>query len=117
MPIHVNNLVEETSVTTGTGNLTTSSVNGRRSFNAVYGNGSTTNVFFYFAANESAAEWEVGIGHMSAATTLVRDSVLYSSNSDALVNFSAGTKRIVNDIPANQQMTQGQIFALPFANP
>lgn len=117
MTLHVDDLVEETSTTTGTGDLTTSSVNGRRTFNSVYSNGSATDVFFYHIANESAAEWEVGTGHMSASTTLVRDTVLLSSNSNALVNFGSGTKRIVNDIPAKQQILIGQVWAMPYVWP
>lgn len=100
----VGNLVHETSITTGTGDQTTVSVNGKRSFNTEFGNGATTNVFYYFISHRSAAEWEVGTGHMSAATTLVRDTVISSSNADAAVNFSAGTKDILNDLPAAQQV-------------
>ena len=100
----VSNLVQETSVTTGTGDLTTVAVNGRRTFNTAFGNGATTNVFYYFVSHQSAAEWEVGTGHMSAATTMVRDTVISSSNADAAVNFSAGTKDVVNDIPGVNQM-------------
>ena len=117
MPSHVSNLVEETSTTTGTGNLTTSSVNGRVTFSTAYSTGSTTNVFYYFIANESAAEWEIGLGHMSASTTLVRDTVMLSSNSNAAVNFSAGTKRICNDFPADRQISIGAAASLPYATP
>lgn len=95
-------LVHETSSTTGTGNFTTSNVNGKRSFNTAFGTGGT-DLFDYYIQNRDAAEWERGTGHLSAATTLVRDTVIDSSNSAAAVNFSAGTKDLTNDVPALSQ--------------
>src|SRR5215468_5683367 len=95
-------LVHQTTTGTGTGNLTLVAVNGKRSFNAAFGTGGT-NVFDYFVSNRDAAEWERGTGHLSDATTLVRDTVLASSNSGSAVNFSSGTKDITNDVPATNQ--------------
>jgi hypothetical protein len=97
------NLVHQTSTTTGTGNLTVAAVNGKQSFSDAFGTGGS-NVFDYFISNQNAAEWERGTGSMSDATTLVRDTVLESTNSDAAVNFSAGTKDITNDVPAANQV-------------
>jgi len=99
-------LVHQTSTGTGTGNLTLVAVNGKRSFNTAFGTGGT-NVFDYFVSNRDAAEWERGAGHLSDATTLVRDTVLASSNAGSAVNFSAGTKDITNDIPASEQNITG----------
>ena len=96
-------LVHETSTTTGTGNFTLTNANGKRSFNTAFGNGAPTDVFDYFISNRDAAEWERGTGHLSAASTLVRDTVKASSNAGAAVNFSAGTKDVTNDIPADNQ--------------
>lgn len=104
------NLIHETSTTTGTGNFTLEAVNGRVLFsNATYGfsTGSTEDVFDYFITNRSAAEWERGTGHMSDASTLVRDTVVESSNSDALVSFSDGIKDVTNDVPAANQYYAG----------
>jgi hypothetical protein len=98
------NLVHQSTTTTGTGNLTLSTVNGKQSFAGAFGTGTTTNVFDYFISNQNAAEWEVGTGHMSDATTLVRDTVVASSNSNSTVNFSSGNKDITNDIPAAKQV-------------
>ena len=98
------NLVHETSVSTGSGNLTLIAVNGKQRFSTAFGTGVTTNVFDYFISNRDAAEWERGTGHMSDATTFVRDTVLESSNGGAAVNFSAGTKDVANDIPAAEQV-------------
>jgi hypothetical protein len=96
-------LVHDQSTSTGTGNLTLTAVNGKRSFNTAFGTGGT-NVFDYFISNQSAAEWEIGTGHLSAATTFVRDTVVSSSNANAAVNFSGGTKDICNDVPAAKQV-------------
>lgn len=98
------NLVHQTTTGTGTGNLTLSTVNGKQSFNTAFGNGVTTNVFVYFISNQGAAEWEYGTGHMSDATTLVRDTVIASTNSNTAVSFSAGTKDVSNDVPAASQV-------------
>lgn len=95
--------VHETTTSTGTGNLTLVNVNGKRSFNTAFGTGGT-NVFDYGISNRDASEWERGTGHLLDATTLVRDTVLASSNAGAAVNFSAGTKDVVNDIPAGNQL-------------
>jgi len=60
--------------------------------------------------HQSAAEWEVGTGHLSAATTLVRDTVLNSSNSNAAVNFSAGTKDVTSAYPFDFAVGQQTIW-------
>jgi len=96
-------LIHQQSTSTGTGNITLSSVNGKRTFNEEFGTGGT-NKFDYFISNQAAAEWERGTGHLSASTTLVRDTVLASSNANAAVSFSAGTKDIANDVPAALQV-------------
>ena len=98
----ISDLVQQTTVSTGTGNLTLQALNGRRSFSTAFGTGGS-NVFFYFIAHTTAGEWEAGTGHLLDSTTLVRDTVTASSNGGSAVNFTAGTKDIVNDIPASYQ--------------
>jgi hypothetical protein len=95
-------LVHQTSASIGTGNLTVIAVNGRRAFSAAFGTGGT-DVFDYFVMNRDAAEWERGTGHMSDSNTLVRDTVIESSNSNNAVNFSSGTKDVCNDVPPATQ--------------
>jgi hypothetical protein len=89
--------VKDSSTTTGTGSLTLagSPPSGFVSFNTAFG----TSANFYYCI-DGGAEWEVGLGHLSGATTLVRDVVYSSSNSNALVNFSAGTHTVFCTIPA-----------------
>jgi hypothetical protein len=70
---------------------------GYQSFSAI-GNGNTT---YYTIAGQTGSEWEVGIGtYTSAGTTLARTTVIASSNSGSLVNFSAGTKDVFVTYPA-----------------
>jgi hypothetical protein len=108
------NLIREESTSTGTGNLTLAAVNGYVRFSdSTYGFGTGgTNAFWYFISNRNAAEWEIGTGHMSDANTLVRDTVIESTNANAAVNFSAGTKDVSSDIPAASQATVGKAAAL-----
>jgi hypothetical protein len=92
--------VRETTTTAGTGTITLlGAVPSCQSF-AVVGNGNTT---YYTIVAYSGTEYEVGIGtYTSSGTTLSRDTVLSSSNSGSLVNFSAGTKDVFVDYPAGR---------------
>ena len=108
----IDNLVRQQSTSTGTGNLTLTTVTGYNSFANAFGTGSATDIFYYFIINLGAAEWEYGTGHMSNSTTLVRDTVLGSTNSNALVNLSAGQLEVICDLPAQQQQTFGHSVAM-----
>lgn len=95
----------ESSTTTGTGDFTLAgAITGFSTFASRYSTGDTC----YYAIKEVDAAggpsgaWEVGIGTYSAANTLTRTTVLSSSNSDALVNFAAGTKRAFVTLTALQ---------------
>ena len=98
--------VKETTTTTGTGTVTLAgAVSGYQSFSAI-GNANTT---YYTIAGQGTSEWEVGIGtYTSSGTTLSRDTVLASSNSGSLVNFSAGTKDVFCDYPAGRAVIGGE---------
>lgn len=114
MTAAISNLVKQTTTTTGTGNLTlTTNSAGFVDFSTAHGTGSTTDVFYYHISNGSAVEWEVGTGHMSASQTFVRDTIIASSNSGSAVNFSAGTKTVVNNVDAGwlQRTTIGRMVA------
>jgi hypothetical protein len=90
--------VKETTTTTGTGTVTLLGAStGYQSF-SVIGNANTT---YYTIAGQTGSEWEVGIGtYTSSGTTLARTTVISSSNSGSLVNFSAGTKDVFVTYPA-----------------
>lgn len=92
--------VQDTSTTTGTGDVTldASPPTGRVAFGSVF---DTSVRFGYMIQTTSGAEWEVGIGYLSAATTLVREEVKASSNSGSLTNFSAGSKTVACVLPAS----------------
>jgi hypothetical protein len=96
--------VNETTTTTGTGTVTLlGAVTGYQSF-AVVGNANTT---YYTIASQTLSEWEVGIGtYTSSGTTLARTTVLSSSNSGSLVNFSAGTKNVFVTYPSGKSVNQ-----------
>ena len=98
--------VKETTTTTGTGTVTLAgAVPGYQSFSAI-GN---TNSTYYTIAGQGSTEWEVGIGtYTSSGTTLSRDTVLASSNSGSLVNFSSGTKDVFCDYPAGRAVIGGE---------
>lgn len=97
--------VRETTTTTGTGTVSLGgAVTDYQSFAAI-GTGNTT---YYTIAGTGTGEWEVGLGtYTSAGNTLSRDTVLASSNSGNLVNFSAGTKDVFCDYPAKRAVTGG----------
>ena len=90
--------VQETSTTTGTGTLDLDgAVTGYQGF--VAGAGDTSYIPYTIvgqAGGGAAGEWECGYGTVTDAApdTLSRTTVVSSSNSGSLVNFSAGTKDV-----------------------
>lgn len=98
MALVLKDRVKSNTTTTGTGTIVLGGAAlGYQSF-AVIGNANTT---YYTIADSTAGDWEVGIGtYYSGNTSLVRNTVLSSSNSSALVNFAAGTKDVFVTQPA-----------------
>lgn len=106
--------VKDTTTTTGTGTITVSGTApaGYEAFATAYAVGDTR--IPYAISSAGGTEWEVGYGTLVTSTTLSRDEVTASSNSDALVNFSAGTKDVWVDFPAafaSRLVTMGQTIA------
>lgn len=99
MPLVVADRVKDTTTTTGTGAITLSGTapTGYRTFASVL---ATNDLCYYCIASDGGSEWEVGIGKLTASTTLARQTVLASSNAGALVSFSAGTKDVFLTAPA-----------------
>lgn len=85
--------VGETSTTTGTGAYTLAGAidSGFATFLARLGAG-TSRVHY---AAYSTAGYEVGVGEFNGSNQLSRSQIIRSSNSDAAVNWSAGTKTII----------------------
>ena len=100
MAFVIKDRVKETTTTTGTGTVTLAgAVSGFEAFSAI-GN---TNTTYYAIVHQSADEWEIGIGTYTASgTTLSRDTVLSSSNSDSAVSFTSGTKDVFCTYPAEK---------------
>jgi hypothetical protein len=101
--------VQETTTTTGTGTVTLAgAVSGYRTFTSCIGDGDRVRY-----AIVGGTEWEVGEGvFTSSGTTLTRENVFSSSNSNALVSFSAGTKNVWVDLPADAIADIGLVTAI-----
>lgn len=92
--------VKELSSTTGTGSLTLSGApSGYRAFSSVMSSGDTC---YYAISHQSQAEWETGLATFTSPSTLARTTIHSSSNGNAAVNFSAGTKEVVITITASE---------------
>jgi hypothetical protein len=102
MALVLKDRVKETSATTGTGTVTLAGAVADYQAFSVIGDGNTT---YYSITLPAGDEWEVGIGTYTASgTTLSRDTVLASSNSGSLVNFSAGDKDVFVVYPAGKSV-------------
>ena len=99
MAFILNDRVKETTTTTGTGAITLAgAVGGFETFSAGIGGSNTT---YYAIKHQTSNEFEVGFGTLNGgASTLTRTYIINSSNSDAAVDFSAGTKDIFCTMPA-----------------
>lgn len=85
--------VKETTTTTGTGALVLAgAVSQFQSFATAFASASV--VVPYAIVGQTGTEWETGLGTFNGTTGLTRDIILASSNSNAVVNLSAGTKDV-----------------------
>ena len=101
MALIVQDRVKVNTTTTGTGTIVLGATapTGYQSF-AVIGNNNTT---YYTIAGQTTNEWEVGIGtYYLANSSLSRTTILASSNANAAVTFSAGTKDVFVTYPAEK---------------
>jgi hypothetical protein len=99
MALILKDRVKETTTVTSTGTATLlGAVTGYQAF-SVIGSGNTC---YYTIAAQTGNQWEVGIGTYTSPDQLSRDTVLDSSNSGSLVNFSAGTKDVFITQPAEK---------------
>ena len=126
MALVINDRVKEATTTTGTGAISLGGAQtGFETFAAGIGNSNTT---YYCVAGQTTAEFEVGLGTLNSdSSTLTRTTVISSSNSDAAVNFSAGTKDVFCTLPASKfvfedasnnlslqsDLTVGSLFKMP----
>jgi hypothetical protein len=112
MALVLDDRVQETTTTTGTGTVTLAgAVTGYQSFAAI-GNGNTT----YYCITDGT-NWETGLGtYTSSGTTLARTTVIESSNSNSLVNFSAGSKNVFVTYPASKAVWTDSPSSFGFKN-
>ena len=112
MALVVADRIKETTTTTGTGTYTLAGAeDGFQSFAAV-GNGNTT----YYACTDGT-DFEVGLGTFTlSGTTLARTNIIESSNSDAAVNWGAGTKEIFVTLPASKAIFEDTFNSVSFSN-
>lgn len=90
--------VKETTTTTGTGSLALAgAVSGFQSFNTAFG---TNKSFYYVLTDVNGTGWETGRGYLSGSTTLVRDRVYRSTNSNNAISLSATGSTVFCDANA-----------------
>ncbi len=116
MTLRIADRVKETTTTTGTGALTLAgAMTGFRAFSSVCTSPSDTCYYAIQGVDGSGVatgEWEVGLGTYSGANTLTRTTVLSSSNANAVVSLSAGTKQVWIDLAASDYAgARGQVGA------
>ena len=106
MALVINDRVKVTSTTTGTGAFSLgSAVTGFETFAQGIGNSNTT---YYCIFNQGTSEFEVGLGTLDGTSAnITRGSgatIFSSSNSDNVVDFSAGTKDVFCTLPASKSV-------------
>jgi hypothetical protein len=102
MALVVADRVKETTTSVGTSTINLAGAEDNfESFVTGVGSGNTT---YYAIVDKGNSEFEVGLGTVTSGTpdTLSRDTVLASSNSDALVNFASGSKDVFCTQPAEK---------------
>jgi hypothetical protein len=111
---HFADRVKDTTTSTGTGAITlaNSAPTGYQTFATALGTGDTQVTYCI----ELDAQWEVGQGVFNGTTGLTRLDVYFSSNSNALVNFSAGTKNVFLTMPAAYVQTNGAAIGVINSN-
>ena len=103
MALVINDRVKVTSTTTGTGAMALgAAATGFETFAQGIGNNNTT---YYCIFNQGTSEFEVGLGTLDGTSAnLTRTTVISSSNSDAAVNFTSGTKDVFCTLPASKSV-------------
>jgi len=102
MALQLKDRVLETASAPGTGTVTLLGASlGYQSFNTALTSGNTT---YYAIADLGGANWEVGIGTFTSPNQLARNTILESSNSGSIVNFSSGTQNVFITYPSSQSV-------------
>ena len=103
MDLTLNDRVKVLSTATGNSQSTfainNGAVTGFETFASGIGVGNTT---YYCIFNQGTDEFEIGLGTLNSTTNLQRTTIISSSNSDNVVNFSLGTKDVFCTLPASK---------------
>lgn len=104
-----NDRVQESTTTSGTGTITLGGASaGYQSFATAFPSPVGGSVDVYYAIVDGSNNWEVGIGtYTSSGDTLSRNTVLSSSNANALVSFSGSGMTVWCDLPARAIADRG----------
>jgi hypothetical protein len=105
--------VQETTTTTGLTDFALAGVTPNfQSFNSAVGVGNTC---YYFAAQSdpSQNQWEVGVGTLSAVSTLARTTIL-SSSTGSKIDFTAGAKVVAVTLPASRAVYSNAAGQVPY---
>jgi len=109
--------VAETGTVSGTGSISLQgALTANRTFSSVYANGDTVGYSISGKSSGGATsnEWELGQGTYDSSTdSISRDTVLYSSNNNALVNFSIPTVIVMNSGGSPSTQNYGGSLYLP----
>jgi hypothetical protein len=106
--------VKDVTTSTGAGNITVSGTPSARCF-PFSGLAVGSKHAIVIEGQGTSTEIEVSICTILSATTFSRDTVITSSNADALVNFSAGTKDVFCTVPASQLNKMAAVLTVAFA--
>jgi hypothetical protein len=100
MALVLKDRVLETASAPGTGAVTLlGAVLGYQTFSAGVGDANTC---YYTIADQSGANWEVGIGTYSTSGNILTRTTLISSSTGSTVNFSSGTQNVFVTYPAEK---------------
>src|SRR5260370_32528048 len=111
------NRVKETTLTAGIGVINLAGASpGYQSFVDGIGDGHQC---YYALVAQAPGQWEIGVGTITAGSpdTLSRDSIIESSNNDALVAFAAGPKDVFVTVPADYVGYSGYSGASGYSGP
>ena len=103
MAFVIKDRVRETTTTTGTSAISLGGTS--TSFEAFSDHMSNADTTHYAIVHSTADEWEVGLGTWNTGNTLTRTTVLSSSNSNAAVSFTSGSKDVFMTYPASQSVS------------
>jgi len=105
MALVIDDRVKESSTSTGTGTINLAGAS--QDFIGFVAGIGTGNQTYYCIQNTGQDEFEVGVGTVTDASpdTLSRQTVISSTNSNNLVDFSAGTKEVFCTIPSTKTIS------------